>query len=118
LQVTGEVGNSGAAPVIFADSDDVTLLRRSEQVLTVETVSRNWLLFEGDVLRIRGILRPTGLGAGIRFYDCADRYSIAILSYDPDLIRYVDSTVTLTATLYFDHRLNALALEPITVLVS
>jgi len=117
LQIDGEIGNSGTVPVIFTTSDDVTRLRRSEQVLTVEVVSNNWLLFEGDVIRIKGILRTTGVGVGIRFYDCADRYSIAIMSNDHDLTRYVGSTVTLTATLYFDHRLNALALEPITVLI-
>jgi hypothetical protein len=112
LQVEGEVSSTQAACVIFAGSDNVLVVRESELVLTVKAISSNWFLFEGDVVRIKGVLEQTGLGVGLRLYDCSDGCSIAVLPDDLDLDQFVGLTVTLTATLHFDHWLSALTLVP------
>jgi len=112
LLIEGEVSVSGTTSIIFTSSDDVLVVSQSELVLTVESVSRNWFLFEGDVVRIKGFLERTGLGIGLRLYDRTDGCSIAVIPGDFDLERFVGSVITLTATLRFDHWLSALVLVP------
>jgi len=112
LLVEGEVSASGTASIIFTNSDEVLVMSQSELVLTVEAVSRNWFLFDGDMVRIKGFLERTGLGIGLRLYDPVDGCSIAVIPGDFDLYRFVGSTITLTATLRFDHWLSALVLVP------
>ena len=112
LLIEGEVGASGSSPVIFTSSDDVAVLRVSELVLTVEAVSRNWLLFDGDMVRVKGSLERTGSGAELRLCDLSSGCSIAVLPRGVDLGQFVGSTVTLTATVNFDYWLSALTLAP------
>ena len=112
LLVEGDVSSTGTACVIFAGSDDIRVVRESERVLTVKAISENWFLFEGDLVRIKGVLERTGLGVGLRLYDLSDGCSIAVLPDNLDLEQFVGSTITLTATLHFDHWLSALTLVP------
>lgn len=109
--VTGEVSSLESSPVIFSSSDDLKLQRKSEVVLTVESLARNWHLFDGDIVRVKGIVDSSASG-GLRLYDCSSRSSIAVLHGDVDAGRFVGSTVTLTATLRFDTWLGALTLVP------
>ena len=112
LLIVGDVHTSRSTPVIYARSDGVTVVRESAQVLTVPTVSANWILFENDLIRLKGVLGSSGPGTGLRLYDSSGSCSIAVLPSDLDLGNMIGATVTLTATLFFDHRLSALALAP------
>lgn len=110
--VTGEVSASESSPVIFSSSDDLRLQRKSEMVLTVESLARNWHLFDGDIVRVKGVLDSSASGGGLRLYDCSSGTSIAVLHGDADAGRFVGCTVTLTATLQFNTWLGALTLVP------
>jgi len=118
MLVEGAVSQSETGLVIFAGSDDVKVLRESERVLTVRTVSENWVLFEGDMIRVKGILRITESGTGLRLRDPSDAFSIAVLQNKVGAERFVGSTVTLTAMLLFDHSFSALVLVPSYVVVA
>ena len=115
--IVGQVAKSESSPVIFSKSDDLTVLRGSDLVLTVEAVSENWILFEGDTIRIKGVLRPAGSGLGLRLYDFSGPSSIVVTAGSFDIEDFVGSAVTLTATLDFDHVLSMLTLSPYYVVV-
>jgi len=117
LLIEGEVGASNTSSVIFTNSDRVIVQRRSDLVLTVESVISNWYLFEGDVIRVKGILVQDELSLGLRLRDLTKDWSIAVLPGDIDLELSVGSTVTLTATLRFDRWSSALTLVPSYVVV-
>lgn len=110
--VKGEVSINGSSAVVFAMSDDVSISRASELVLTVEALSKNWLLFEGDIVRVRGIIELTGEGAGMRLRDLSAGCSITILQQSADLGPFVGVAGTVTAEVRYDYWLSMLLLVP------
>lgn len=112
LLIEGEVSINGSSVVVFASSDDVVVSRASELVLTVEALSRNWQLFDGDMVRVKGILELTGVGAAMRLRDLSCGCTITVLLRDIDLGPYVGSSVTLTAEVRYDYWLSVLTLVP------
>ncbi|OGS55432.1 MAG: hypothetical protein A3K60_05360 [Euryarchaeota archaeon RBG_19FT_COMBO_56_21] len=59
VKVVGKVFGLHSPRRLYSDSDRVTLLRRCEFVLTVDALANCWRLFEGDEIKVRGILFMT-----------------------------------------------------------
>jgi hypothetical protein len=112
LLIRGEVSINGSSVVVFSRSDDVVMSKVSELILTVEALSRNWALFDGDLVRVKGILELTGTGAGMRLHDLSSGCTITVLSRYVDLGPYVGHSVTLTAEVHYDYWLSLLTLVP------
>jgi hypothetical protein len=110
LRVLGEVSKSGEAPLVFARSDGVSVLRESEDVLTVDLLRTNWLLFEGDSIRLRGVLDYDALGGSLRLYDLAMNSSLALVPGKIDEMHLLGSRVVVTGILRLDPRLLSLNL--------
>jgi hypothetical protein len=110
--VKGEVSINGSSAIVFVKSDDVSISRASELVLTVESLSKNWLLFDGDTVRVRGVIELTGEGAGMRLRDLSSGCSIVMLQQSINLGQFVGATATVTAEVRYDFWLSMLILVP------
>ncbi len=56
LKVFGRLSTSGSDPVMYCSGDSVSVESRSEQTLTVASLSHAWQLLLDDELRIRGVI--------------------------------------------------------------
>ena len=112
LLIEGEVSINGSSVVVFASSDGIMMSRASELVLTVDALSRNWQLFEGDTVRVKGILELTGTSTGMRLHDLSNGCSITVLMREVDISSYVGSPITLTTEVRYDYWLSILTLIP------
>jgi hypothetical protein len=110
LRVSGELSKTGFVPTIFTKSDRVSLTRESEDVLGIEVLGRNWHLFEGDCVRVGGILLMDGLGVGPRLFDLGMRSSLALSMDGFDAASYLGERVIVTGILGFDSRTLSLIL--------
>ncbi len=110
LRVRGELSKAGFVPTIFTKSDGVSVSRESEDVLDIDVLGRNWQLFEGDCVRIGGVLLVDGLGTGPRLFDRDMRCSLAISMDGFDVDSYLGSRVVVTGILRFDSRTLSLVL--------
>lgn len=54
--VTGEVARSGVQTLLIVGGDGPELVSRSADALTLGDLARNWRLFEGDDIGIKGLL--------------------------------------------------------------
>ena len=109
-RVQGEVSNSGPSPILFASSDDITLSRRAESVLSMEALCRNWALFEGDSFKANGLV-ITGEAAGsYRLTDLEMEHSVLLKAGSTELADYVGKRVTITAVLRLDQSTMSLVL--------
>lgn len=60
IRVEGSVGRDASSTIVFAPRDRVSLLCRSEFVLSVEFLCDNWRLFESDRFNVTGKLERSG----------------------------------------------------------
>ncbi len=102
IRVLGEVSNTRVMSVMYSSSDRITLTKASECVLTVEVLSRNWLLFEGDEFRISGLLAAGTADGTHRLFDSDLSHSIEIRSLGQDVSRIVSKQVTVEGVLRYD----------------
>lgn len=102
VRVLGEVSNSRATSVLFSDSDHIDLRRTSEYVLTVETLSKNWLLFEGDEIRITGILMGGAYGKPPRLFDPDMDHGISLRVDMQNISRFESTKVLVDGILRLD----------------
>lgn len=110
LCVRGELSKAGFVPTIFTKSDRVSVSRESEDVLEIEVLERNWHLFEGDCIRVGGVLLMDGLGIGPRLFDHDMRSSLAMSMDGFDAASYLGGRVIVTGILGFDPRTLSLIL--------
>jgi hypothetical protein len=110
LRVRGELSKAGFVPTIFTKSDRVSVSRESEDVLDVDVLGRNWQLFEGDCVRLGGVLLMDGLDIGPRLFDRDMRCSLAISMDGFDVASYLGGGVIVTGILGFDSRTLSLVL--------
>jgi len=110
LHIIGELSKSGLAPTIFAKSDDISVSRESEQYLTVEVLTNCWELFEGDSIRIGGILDLDGFSSSPRLFSFGMNCSVALITGALDFESFLDDRVEITGVLHFDGRTLTLVL--------
>lgn len=55
LAISGQCTFEEGEPCVYCRYTDVTVLRVSEEILTVDVLSASWHLFEGDIIRVAGI---------------------------------------------------------------
>jgi len=101
-RVQGEVSSSGSSPVLFTTSDGISLLRRAESVLSMETLCRNWALFEGDSFKTNGVVITGEVTGSYRLSDPEIKHSVLLRSDHTELAGYVGKRVTITAVLRLD----------------
>jgi hypothetical protein len=110
LRVLGEISKSDETTLVFARSDGVTVSRESEEVLTVDLLKTNWFLFEGDSIRLRGVLDYDALGVSLRLFDLAMNSSLALVPGEIKALHLLGSSVVVTGVLRLDPRLLSLNL--------
>jgi hypothetical protein len=101
-RVQGEVSNSGSSPVLFATSDGISLSRRAESVMSMETLCRNWALFEGDSFKTNGLVITGEVAGSYRLSDPELKHSVLLRSDHAELACLVGKRVTITAVLRLD----------------
>ena len=111
LRVIGELSKTGFVPTVFTSSDEVSVIQESEDALTVDILARNWNLFDGDCIRVGGILNFDGLGIGLRLFGYDMNCSLALSMGGIDASPYLDMQVLATGILGFDSRILALVLS-------
>ncbi len=102
VRVLGEVSNSRVLSIMYSSSDRIDLIRASENVLTVEILSRSWLLFQGDELRISGVLATYATSETLRLFDPDMDHSISLRNDGQDLSHLAMKIVTVEGFLRFD----------------
>ena len=78
IKVVGKVFGSDSPRKLYTDSDKVTLLRRCEFVLTVDSLADCWRLFEGDDIEVRGILSRTSGDIGLALRGLSGGSTVAL----------------------------------------
>lgn len=111
LCVIGEISKTGSVPTIFAKSDEISMVEESEDALTVDVLARNWVLFDGDCIRVGGILAFDGLGTGPRLFAYDMSCSLALSTGGLDAGAYLGERVLVTGILGFDSRILSLMLS-------
>jgi hypothetical protein len=111
LCVIGEISKTGLVATLFTSSDKVSVIQESEDALTVDILARNWNLFEGDCIRVGGILNFDGLGIGPRLFGYDMNCSLALSMGRIDASAYLERRVLVTGILGFDSRILSLVLS-------
>jgi len=106
LLIKGEVSQYQSSPTVFTNNEGVTVLKKAEFVLTVELLSTNWILFEGDEFVIRGVM----MQGGHRLYDYDLEHSIMVVSDVVSVSQFDDRDVLVTCELQYDDSIMALTL--------
>ena len=109
-RVQGEVSNSGTSPILFTSSDDITLSRRAESVLSMEALCRNWALFEGDSFKANGLVITGEVAGSYRLSDPELKHSILLKADSIELAGYVGKRITMAAVLRLDPSTMSLVL--------
>jgi hypothetical protein len=108
IGVTGRYSNRLGTPAIFADWEEMRITRHSEDVLTVASLARNWMLFLNDPIRLRGILYWDSTG-NPRLRDPSSDVSLAIQDASSVLTGQVmGAFAEVTGRLLFDERQSRL----------
>lgn len=102
IRVLGEVSNSRVLSLMYSSSDRIHLMRASENVLTVEMLSSNWLLFQGDEFHICGLLAADASNETLRLFDSDMDHSISLRSDGQDVSRLMSKKVMVEGVLMFD----------------
>jgi hypothetical protein len=110
IVVLGDFSKRGSVPTVYSTSDTISVSKESEDVLTVEVLRDNWMLFDGDRIRLRCVLDYDGLRAGLRLYNSGKNCSLAANMGGLDISRFVGSHVLVTGTLAIDQRTLSLSL--------
>ena len=106
ILIRGEVSQYQSSPTVFTNNEGVTVLKKAEFVLTVELLSTNWILFEGDEFVIRGIM----MQSGHRLYDYDLEHSIMVVSDGMSISQFDEREVLVTCELRYDDSIMALTL--------
>lgn len=106
ILIRGEVSQYKSSPTVYTDNEGVSVLKRAEFVLTVELLSTNWVLFEGDEFVIRGVM----MQSGHRLYDYDLEHSIIVVSDGLSLSPFDDKEVLITCELRYDDSIMSLTL--------
>lgn len=106
LLIKGEVSQYQSSPTVFTSNEGVTILKKAVFVLTVELLSSNWILFEGDEFVIRGVM----MQSGHRLYDYDLEHSIMVVSDRLSLSQFDDVEILITCELRYDDSIMALTL--------
>ncbi len=106
LLIKGEVSQYGSSSAVLTESKGVSVLKKARFVLTVEMLSANWALFEGDEFVIRGLMMQNGH----RLYDHDLEHCIIVSSESVSLAQFDDREVLVTCVLRFDDSIMALTL--------
>ncbi len=110
LKVLGRVSHSNYSTVLFSNSDDVSIVRPSELVLSLELLASNWRFFEGDPVRVVGVLVEDG-PASLRLFDHDLEHSIRVASRDDAISQLAGRTVLVQGVLVFDSASFSLLLD-------
>ena len=110
LLVMGELSKSGQVPMIFARSDGISVARESEDVLTIDIIAKNWMLFDGDCIRVKGLLDFDGLETELRLFSYDASISLRLMMGDLGVEGYIGSEVLVSGTLMFDSRTLSIVL--------
>lgn len=110
IMATGEVSSSKRPPTIFADDDEVVLLRKAEHVLSVSTISSNWILFVNDRFDVRGVIIEGSSWGEFRLLDTSASCSLALASHD-SLSRFAGAEVVVNGYLNLDRNAMCLVLS-------
>ena len=102
IRVLGEVSNSRVMSIMYSSSDRINLRRASEYVLTVEILSRDWLLFQGDEFRICGRLARDASNETLRLFDSDMDHSTLLRNDGQDVSRLTWKQVMVEGVLRFD----------------
>jgi hypothetical protein len=106
LLIKGEVSQYKSSTTVFTDNDGVSVLKKAEFVLTLELLSANWILFEGDEFVIRGVIMQDGH----RLYDHDLEHSILVVSDGVSVSQFDDREVLVTCELRYDETIMSLTL--------
>ncbi len=116
LRIEGELSRLGKSPMLFARSDDVSLVEDAVAVLTISGLSRNWALFVGDQVEVSGIIISST--DGLRLADADLEHSIAIESRSEELDAMVGKAVSVAAFLRLQSETMVLVLDVVSALRS
>jgi len=106
LLIRGEVSQYKSSTTVFTDNEGVSVLKKAEFVLTLELLSANWILFEGDEFVIRGVMMQNGH----RLYDHDLEHSILVVSDRVCVSQFDDRDVLVTCELRYDETIMSLTL--------
>ncbi|UCE92019.1 MAG: hypothetical protein JSV90_02440 [Methanobacteriota archaeon] len=67
--IDGRTASRGHRPILFATTEDIVVLARSEHILSVGYLCENWRLFEHDRFNISGVLEWDEDAADGRLHD-------------------------------------------------
>jgi hypothetical protein len=110
LEVVGEIFGLYAPRKLYTDSDRVSLIRPCRFVITVDTLSNCWQMFEGDDIEVRGILLRAEGGSGLSLRAMADE-AVLSLEYAYEINQMLLGTeVVATGRLLFDTSVMGLVL--------
>lgn len=110
VRVHGEVSTLGSSPILFTTSDGIFLSRKSESVLSMDALYRNWAILEGDSFRMSGLVINGGESGSYRLSDPKVQQSILLRPDHLDLASQVGKKVTLTVVLRLDQETMSLVL--------
>lgn len=110
LLVSGELSKSGQAPTIFARSDGISVAKESEDVLTIDLLAENWMLFDGDCIRVKGLLDYDGLNMNLRLFSFDTSTSLTLTMGGLDAEAFIGSRTVVTGVLRFDPRTMSIVL--------
>ena len=110
ILVLGELSKAGAASTVFTSSDCISVIKESEDALTIETLRSNWFLFDGDNIRIRCFLDYDDRGESLRLFSADLNTSMlaTINGFDPS--EFIQSMVVVGGVLTLDDRTLTLKL--------
>lgn len=120
LEVTGRLSMSGLVPVLYSDSDQVSLVSRSEDTLTVAMVCDNWQLFLWDSFSVEGRVVVSSISGEFQLVDALEEHGCRIESGGAsDLSVAVGQHVIVSGRLVMDYHdmslelvVRALSLAP------
>jgi hypothetical protein len=101
VRIGDELRMAGEKPALWSSFDDVEILARSRDALSVESLSTSWELLIGDRFEITGILVVTD-GGGYRLVNPEGTASIALVLPQPGPSRYECGKVLVDAMLMLD----------------
>jgi hypothetical protein len=102
VRALGEVFNSKSSSIIYSDSDRINLMRTSEEVLTMEVLSRYWILFQGDEIRIYGFFVADSSRQTFRLSNPDMSCSIALRVSGISTWKFVSENVSVRGIMEFD----------------
>lgn len=110
MRVQGSVSHSNSSTVLFARSDDISVARPSTSALSVEVLADNWRLFEGDQIRIVGVVSARDR-ATYALFDHDFEHSVRLEYASGPIEGVLGRSVLVVGRLVFDPEAFAFVLE-------